>query len=56
MKYLSLSLLLLIAACSNDTKTKPTAVKQDTLAVCDTIKNVKIKYLDSITIKADDNP
>lgn len=56
MKYLSLSLLLLIAACSNDTKTKPTVVKQDTLAVCDTIKNLRIKYLDSVTIKADDNP
>jgi len=56
MKYAFLILMTVFLACNEKVAPPPVAVKQDTLAVCDTIKNVSIKYLDSVTIKADPNP
>lgn len=56
MKYVLLILMTVFLACNEKVAPPVPTVKQDTLAVCDTIKNVKIKYLDSVTIKADENP
>jgi len=56
MKYVLLILMTVFLACNQKVAPPVPTVKQDTLTVCDTIKNVSIKYLDSVTIKADPNP